>query len=519
MNGPTSRPSERALWALVAAIVVGTCAEHALFVASASVFPRDLNLAYRALPELYEQLGRGEGVAALTRLREPGGWYNAAIAAWLHLAGPSGPAFAMVSIPWVGLVVLATAGLARTWFGPWAAVAAAAWVAQVPGVTRVARGAWIHTPEAALTTLGAWAFARDPSLARVGTVVTLALTGGLTLALRPSGIVWVGLLGLAAVARWRPLPPLRAGLVVAAWLLGSLVPLPLLRTYLGGKMGVRAHYAAVVEGLPTELGHLVGVVPALIALVGIGLLLAVRPPATGGGPDARLRAVVVGGWLLAPLAILAVFRTGLDNFPLVFVAVALLAGRGLGGARPAWRSTGVGLAVAGWALGLASNVREDLTPPSAPNASHRVAALIDATCPTRTARQGCTVVVEQSLFYPRAEEPGWLELFLMDERALRLVPLHQRGLAARGVPAALATWECGAQDHLARGARPSRDADLRGLVTRGRLAPAWSVEADGCTFWWLTRDGRLDQPAALPGGGIVTPHGRPAWFADADGGR
>ena len=118
--------------ALVALVVVGSCAEHAAFVFLANAFPRDLNLAYRSLPIAYAHIARGDLHALAWRCVEPGGWYNVAIAAWLHVVGRSGPAFSAVAIVSVALLLVSVAGLARRWFGGWAAVATVALLAQLP---------------------------------------------------------------------------------------------------------------------------------------------------------------------------------------------------------------------------------------------------------------------------------------------------------------------------------------------------------------------------------------------------
>jgi hypothetical protein len=202
-------------------------------------------------------------------------------------------------------------------------------------------------------------------------------------------------------------------------------------------------------------------------------------------------------WGLAPLGLFAAFHTGLDNFPLFFVAFALVAGLGLG----RWPALAM-VAVVAWAGTTAARARDDLGPP-VDLPSRRVTALLDATCPSRRAGAECVVAVDQGLFFPGSEEPGMLELFLLREDAVRIVPLHDRRRLMAAKPAALATWHCeGMTDGRARGDErfPGIAAAREDVIARQGLAEAWSGTAEECRFAWLTPGGTVAKPERLPRG-------------------
>ncbi|MFZ5481392.1 MAG: hypothetical protein ACOZNI_31820, partial [Myxococcota bacterium] len=249
---------------LVGAIGAVACAGHALGIATAPELPRDMNLAWQQVPAMYAQLAAGEWGRFGALAVGPGGWIQAAMAAWLRLVGPGPAAFSAPAIRWVGLTIVSVAGMAWAWGGPRAGVAAAATVAQLPAIVMVARTGWVHTPEAALMALAGWAHAADPKLTRARTLAALAIAGALTIMLRPSGLVWVAVLAVV-VRSWKPLP---------FWAIAALPTLPVLRQYVGGKVGVRERYAETVEGLAHQLFFHLG--PLGCVLVALAVVLAIR---------------------------------------------------------------------------------------------------------------------------------------------------------------------------------------------------------------------------------------------------
>ncbi len=461
--------------------------------------PRDLNFAWAPLPTVFEDLGGAEWARAATRLAEPGGWPNVLVAGWLQAIGRSGAAFTLATVPWTALLLVATAALAWRGAGAWGAVAGVAWVAQVPVLVLATRDGWVHGPEAALVATAAALLVADPGLARRRTAAGLAVAGALAIALRPSGLGWIGLVGLAAIAGWTGRRPERWGHVVvvaAAWAIAALAPLPLLRGYLAGKAAVRERYAVEVAGLAPQLAVHLGVVAA--ALLGVSVVAAVvaRGSATGPRPDAgaldardrRLRAALLAGWLAVPFVLAAASRAGLDNFLLLYVGLGVVAARGLG-TRVRGRPVLAWIAVVALVLTSGARLAADLAP-TAP-APPRVATLLDETCPRRGPKKPCLLVADQGLYFPGSEEPGRLELFLLREDAVRFVSLHRPQMAAAA--AAVATWECPADPYGHRpGAdrTPGRQAAMAQLVAARKLAPAWSGPLEGCTFTWWTPGGR-----------------------------
>ncbi len=481
---------------LAATIVAGTVVESLLFAWMERSFPRDLNLAYGTLPEIYARTANGRLADVAHFAVEPGGWYNAAIAAWLHVAGRSGPAFTVVGALWSGLLCVAVLRLASAWggreTGPWAGVAAVALVAAAPGLTFQARAGWIHTPEAALIALAASALAHDHPLKRRMTVATLAIAGALAIALRPSGIVWILVLAagvLAGMERSRAWAA-RALLVGGVWLLACRIPLPVIREYTQNHWTIRVRYAEIVPNIAEQLWH--GVGGPGVLLTGVGLLaLGVFARRHPRGP--ALRAILLGGWIALSLAMFVVVRCGLDNFPLLFVSLAILAGIGLGrDPRLAGFTAAFSLATLAWRAGT------DVLAPATTLPSTRVHALLDATCPDRSGGKLCVVYIDQGLFFPQSEEPGALELFLMREGRVQAIPLSQRR-GPEPSPDALATWNCGERDAMWLQRFPRAGDERAFVIRRFGLVSAWKTTTDGCDFSWMTPGGTLAGAVEIAG--------------------
>lgn len=489
--------------AATALVIVAGCAEHTLYAVSGQSFPRDLNLAYRPLPIAYDQLGNGFWAALGHTLVQPGGWYNGLLASWLHLVGPSGVCFELFMVPWFGLLLLATALLTRAWRDDVTALAATSIVAQMPVLLLSSRLGWVHIPETALVLLATWVLTVDGAISRWSTSILLGIAGFLVITLRPSGLLWMGIVGAvgalsaisAALRRRRqdnapsggpttPLRVLRPALVAAFWGVAALVPLPLLRGYTAGKLGLHDRYAnAVPPLLPQLVDHLGGflLICAVMSVV-LGLGRAVVS-GKGKGP-ATSQFGMVGTltlWAVASLLMYAVVRCGLDNFPLLYVGTAIAVGAALRFAHPV-----VALVpVAGWLVLAGARTLEELGP-SPPLPSSRVTALLDATCPDRGPKQRCVVVTDQGLFTPRSEEPGELELFLMRESSVVLLTVHQRQAMVLK-PAALATWSCGAaQDAIWRQRSPRGEQERDAIIARWALTATTKLGAEGCTFSWWT---------------------------------
>lgn len=458
-------------------------------------FPRDLNLAYGALPEIYARMANGRYGELSHFIMQPGGWYNAALAAWLHLAGRSGLAFTAAGALWAGLLPFAayrlgsasgtSEGAASEGEGTrarWAGTGAAALVAAAPGLTFQAQAGWIHIPEAALVALAAAAFAHDSGLWKRSTVATMAACGGLAIGVRPSGVTWVLVLAVALFAapqprrEWR----VRACTIGAIWLLACRVPLPVMLAYSRDHWAIRGRYIDLIPNIADQFVHELGVPGLMFTVGGLGTL-AIRRFAM-----ARSVRFIVLGWILLALAMFAAVRCGLDNFPLLFVALAALAGVGLAGdARNGMFLAIFSLASLGYRLGV------DVLSPAPSLPSTRIARYLDGTCPDRAHGRPCVVYIDQGLFFPQSEEPGGLELFLMGEGRVQAIALTQRR-GGEPAPDALATWNCGERDTLWLQRFPHAVDERERVIRQYSLTTASTRETDGCTFLWMT-----------PGGGFV----------------
>ena len=510
-EGNRSAPA-LALTALAVAVVI---AGHVAFLVLDPRLPRDLGLYYARIPALWDAMGHPlEGLrAGLAALTDVGGGYQVLLAAYLRLVGRSATAFQLVDLAWlVALLALTWRVAARAW-GPWSGLAAVLFAGATPAVFVYARTAWIHVPEAALLLGVVACWQADPELARRRTPALAGLLGGAALLLRPSALIWLGL--LVAVALWRRRrggerpDPRHAGALLVAWGLATLPAVLSLDDYLQAKLEARGRYAVAVPDLSEQLFVTVG--PVAAAAMGLGALLTLWPPRRRG-------TALLWLWGLTPIPLFALFRAGIDNFTVAAVALAILGGAGLG--RRA--AVGVPLAAAvfalaqlpqwlptpapgSWAQHASGRVGLALKPsfrnPYVPHtAGHggAVEQLLAATCPTTDRR--CLIAVDQGLFQPFAEDPGALELFLAGFDQVQIVPVA--GLDARpgSLPIrALAHYECPDMDVQWRERFPDSVETLDGLVAAHDLRPVWGADVgEGCEFAWLAPGGQVEAPDRLP---------------------
>ncbi len=506
------------------AVIGATALGHLRYVAVDARYPTSVGLYYGDLPRLHAQLQHlAELPQALWSLVVPGDGYQLVLAAFLALVGRSPAAFALVDVGWSVAILVLTALLARRLAGPVAGTIATALTATFPMLVVLGRTHWIHVPEAALVLGALLAWWSDPGLARRRTVVALGILGPCVLLLRPTGMIWFGLLGIAMLVtalrprgggvpetagpRWR-----RVGLVWGLWVLSALPQIMELVTYLGDKVGRRELYGRIVPPLTDQIAFALG--PPVALMTAVGAAMALRTRRLRGWP--LLLACALVPFILQPL-----FRVGIDNFVAGAAALAILAGGGLA----AWPRTAVTasllLFVAYGALqwlpapapgGRAGDTITALTGRplerriTEPYLIYEgfggadVEALLDATCPGRN--RTCTVAADQGLFRPFGEEPGQLELFLTRWDSVDLLAIaegHGEAVLTDQPLDALAHFDCPARDPMWRLRRPGSRGRLEGVIAAQGLEVAWSTVVDvDCAYSWYTPGGRVGAPERLP---------------------
>ncbi len=369
----------------------------------------DLGHYYAAIPAMW--------AGDLSGITEVGGLYSAMLAGVLTVVR-SQAAFEAVSVGWMALLVLSGWRIARR-EGAGAGLAGLALLCAMPIIHTIARCHWIHFPETAALLGGMWAWSADPTLERRRTGLALALAVGFVMVTRPTGLIFG--LPLLAGAAWRA--PLRKMAVPALGvLLGGAVLAPGLVEYISGKLDVRTVYAATVAPLSVSLLQATFLTPA--ALAGVGLLVRLR--------TLEPVAAVLWIWMLLGIIGSGFFHVGVDNFPLMFVSLALLAAPGL--ARlSAWSRGAVGglaaaVAVAAMISPLLQPQRvEPLIPwlgPSITSFQPRdylrpqgraltvagLASMLAEVCPTHDGT--CTVLTPTGIFNHNREDDAALALFL-----------------------------------------------------------------------------------------------------------
>lgn len=502
-----SLPAPRGLdrWAVATALVVAvSVANHIGWILVDGRMPQDLGLYYTNMRSIFWGLA-GQGDFPWSDVFAVGGWYNLLIAAVLRGAGRSAEAFRSLDVFWLLATLGLTAAIGRRLHGWRGAFVATALAASMPVLLVTGRMAWIHTPETSLVLAMTLAWLLDPRMERIATIAVHALCGGLVIWLRPSGLVWVASLvpflawGDGVVRPWR-----RLAVPVVAWAASGTPALLEMDNYLMAKAGARERYVLQVPDVLHQLHGILGMVPtyACLVLATLGLRRPFAP---------RL---LFFAWAAGAVALWAIFRAGLDNFPLLAPGLALLAG---GAALLVPR-----VATVGAALGLGIFVSSQWLPvQSAASGPSRfgilfgsresqpgnysrawsgygaaeLGALLGAAC---SDDEPCTIVADQGLLFPYSEEPGQLELFLSRRKNVSLVDVRQ-GLPQVSRVDALVHFDCPERDPSFR-QRFNRSEDAANRLVRGYgLAVAWGTQyGRACTVWWYTPGGRVPNPALLP---------------------
>ncbi len=374
MDEPRQRSPFGVPDALALALVVGALGALWFFFRVDQRPPMDLGHYFEALPGAWQAVVQGDLAAMAGVLPRAGGLYNLSLGALTALFGRHAVLMELIEALWLLGLLLGCWGVARRLGGPWAALASVALCTAMPVFHTSARSHWIHLPEATLLVLALWGLLADPALDRWRTRVALFLTLALAFSLRPTALLFGGPLLLLAWHRARPrarvvLPAL--SLVVALLLLGPSLP-----DYIGGKTMIRDVYAELVAPLLPSLVQQAFVLPGLALLAGVVLVVA-RGPGRLRNPALWLLA----GWALLGLALCAFFRVGPDNFTLLFVGGAILAGLGLAlpgaGAALLWgrRAVGVGLAMLAAGAMTAPFLLGHIAHPLVPVLGHSVVSL------------------------------------------------------------------------------------------------------------------------------------------------
>lgn len=514
-------------WArLGVAGAVAVCAggAHLVFLLSDARLPPDRNRVYTDLPTLTTQLGSLSTVksALYVAATTTTGWYNLALAMVIRLMGHADLVFALANLGWLALLLCATAVIAARIEGggpgresAWGAAAAVALTASAPLVIGYARMGWIHIPEAALALAILAVWGEDPGLTRRGSRVGIAVSGAALIALRTSGLLWAVTLLPVLLSGWRVG---RSGYFRRlAWTLsgwgGGLVPVLVVgQAYLEDKLAARARYVAMVSPLGFQLQEQIGL-PVLL-LMGAGLLALLTRRARFDGPAAIL--AVLGAWIVVPFALTAVFGVGIDNFPQLVPALAILGGLGLAHLRwwltalplglwglillSFWLPTAVADRVLGVLPGMPLGLRDD----HANNVLRvyttfgyrEVGDLLAASCPDSTVRH-CRIAVDRGLFDAMPEEPGSWELFLLGEDRVALYSLADGPPVSREVDA-LARFGCTGSDAAWVQRFPRALLNGEAVIQAQSLSLAWRRQLEGgCSYeWWTPGGAFLDANAA-----------------------
>ncbi|MCK6527251.1 hypothetical protein L6R50_06680 [Myxococcota bacterium] len=274
--------------------------------------------------------------------RAPDTPYALLLAALFRVLGPSQALLEWVDGGWLVAMLFGVWMLARAGGGRVSGAVAVVLAASLPLTTMLARRHNIHHPEAAALVAAAGLWAWDPRISRRSTAWGLGGLLFLGQTFRGTGLplgLPLGALALATGARrgWHGrLLPVALGISAAlAWQAPGMV----------GYVTAKVRYApAYREGLESagysvwaDLGPLV--TPALALGVPAGLL------ALGRRRTPRWVVGLCLGWVALGAIALSRFHVGLDNFPLLGLALAVLAGLGAGRARRE-----------GWVLGAAAGL-------------------------------------------------------------------------------------------------------------------------------------------------------------------
>ena len=486
-------PATARSWdALAVAVGLWITGSHLRFFAIDERVPRDPGLYYGDVPQAWAWLGDpGAHVGELLELLgTSGGWYQLVLAAALRVFGRSSEVFDGVVAIWVPLVVLMVGLLARRLGGSAAAAFAVALVGTVPWVVVTGRTPWIHLPETALVlgALAAWAY--DPDLERPRTVAAMIVTGGLALALRPSGLVFVAPLVLVLRPWARP----RSWWILGGW---SLAVAPavehVLSGYMDAKLAAREGYEQVLPPWWAQL--LDGLGPPTLAILLLGLLAVLVKRRFSGGLG-----LVVACWVASSALMWAIFSVGFDNFVVLGPGLVVVAAVALVAVHPRLALLPT-LVLAGTRAmgGLPEPSPNDWKAPWSGFSARHVLGLFDASCPESG---GCVVAADRGLFASFGEDVGELGIFLLARDEVQVQDLRFRANLPEMALDAAATYECPMMEQDWTVRHPHAARNLAQVAVADELLVVWKHEVTpGCTFVWMTPSGELPRPELLPADG------------------
>jgi len=493
--------------------------------------PRDLNNVLGAVSGYYADMGSPSGclAAACDALTTTTGWYAFSIALASRLVGRGFFLFAVVNGLWKALLLAGTLRIGNRIGGPPAGLAAVALLGTFQWLEIVSRDSWVHVPEAALVVTLTAAWLQDPGLMARSTRAVVAVAGAMTASLRASGVVWLApmvvCLPLAASVLRRPKMPAIG--VLACWIVAATPSILLLPAYVQNKLDSRGRYELVVDDALAQVVQHLGFLPCW--LVGIGLVLWWIRLLAHRQRRWDVAWALPAGWLALAFGMALVLKSGLDNSPLYLVALALVAGAGLGGFKPAsamapalgWMTlTALGWVPDAWADALHArlhafpiaqiNTRGDsaLRPWRGFGAA-QITSLLHATCPESGT---CFVLTNSGVYGPRVEEPGRFETFLagLDDLELRgsYEPYRPDFVSALNVGV---SYACPDRDDGWAVRNPDADRRFSDVARQRRLLPVWRGALDSnCLLTWYTPGGVLAHPELLPPVPEVRLRDRPA---------
>ena len=453
--------------------------DHLRFVAVDGRVPPDLGLFYDPLPALWADYDPWS-------LAHTGGWYASLLLLLFRIFGLGTVAFQLPALISVLVVVWCAGRLGGA--------RAAALAAAIPMVWVQGRVGWIHVPEAALLLSALTAWRADPELIRPRSGVGIAVLGALAVALRPSAVGWVALLGIAVGVR----AGRRVVLPALVWVIASAPAAWEAQGYLAAKLAARERYAIDVPALLVQVPLTIGFVPGLTVLFG---LVALRRAAVD-----RLLAT----WALVPMVLFVGFRAGIDNFTTGVVALVILAAPGLDrygriadvgpllsltlAVLVQWvPSPAPGSTVARVAGMLSLPAQDNLKNYARPHTgwgAEDIRALVDESCRGRP----CRIGVGQGLFRPHGEDPGRFETFLSGLDGVELADLRDRAGPPMGLDAVV-SWECPDGDGPWFRRFPSARGNVQMAIRSAEMRPVLTRQIDpGCAVtWW-----RADRPPRTP---------------------